>query len=364
MGRFPNAEKERLSVWKQTTPYLSEEARDPGVYRGRPRPFCLPRAHAEENLYPGIRLSALGYFAAFDVKWHDGGRCKCSNHLCDSMVSCVNFLFPFAHKPEALATLLRPVFPSLKRVKPMEDSGLWLAIEWIGLDNYLGELKRGDGPRTRGANFTSLDAAVRFEDTSGRTQIALIEWKYTESYGRTSKAEGKSGARRQAIYRDFFQAADGPIESSRVPDYLDLFYEPFYQMMRQQLLAHQMEKHRELGAEVVTVVHVCPAGNTDFQDVTSPHLAPLGDSATAVWGSLLRKPERFVEVHTEDLFRSFDVTPLSGPCRLARLHRRAISVLSELFHRRPPPPPPFSILHSPFSIHCRPLRLCPSASLR
>jgi hypothetical protein len=307
MRQFLSSEKERLRVWKQTTPYISEKARDAGVYRGRPRDFCLPRTCAEENLYPGIRLEALGYFAAFDIKWHDGQRCKCSNHLCDSMVSCVNFLFPFAERPEALGALLRPVFPSLKRVMPMEDSGLWLAIEWIGLDNYLGELKRGNRERTRGANFTSADGAVRFEDESGQTQIALIEWKYTEAYSRTSKAKGNSGRRRQAIYRDFFESADGPIDKNRVPDYLDLFYEPFYQMMRQQLLAHEMEKHRELGAEVVTVVHICPARNTDFPAITSPNLAALGDSATGVWKSLLRKPDRFLEVHTEDLFQSFDV---------------------------------------------------------
>lgn len=308
MGQLLNAEKQRLSTWKQTTPYLSEEARHPGVYRGRARDFCLPRRSAEENLYPGIRLSALGYFAAFDIKWHDGRQCKCSNHLCDSMVSCVNFLFPFVDKPEALGALLDPVFPTLKRVKPMEESGLWLAFEWIGLENYLGEVKRGDRPRTRGALFTSADAAVCFEDTSGRTQIALIEWKYTESYGRASKAEGKSGGRRQAVYRDFFEALDGPIDETKVPDYIDLFYDPFYQMMRQQMLAHEMEKHRELGAEVVTVVHICPAKNTDFQRITSPNLAPLGESAAGVWRSLLRKPDRFVEIHTEELFRSFDVS--------------------------------------------------------
>jgi hypothetical protein len=223
------------------------------------------------------------------------------------MVSCVNFFFSFAKEPEALAALLRPVFPSLKRVMPMENSGLWLALEWIGLENYLGELKRGDRERTRGANFTSLDAAVRFEDTSGRTQIALIEWKYTESYGRTSKAEGSSGARRQAIYRDFFEAPDGPIDATKVPNYLDLFYEPFYQMMRQQLLAHEMEKHQELDAEIVTVVHICPAKNTNFQRITSPSLRSLGDTATEVWHSLLRKPDRFIEVHTEDLLRNFDL---------------------------------------------------------
>jgi hypothetical protein len=308
MGKFLNSEKKRLSAWKELTPYLSERARSPGVFRKRPRDFCLPRACAEENLYDEIRLAALGYFAAYGVMWHQGQRCKCSNHLCDSMVSCVNFLFPFADKPEALATLLRSVFPSLRRVLPMEESGLWMAFEWIGLENYLGELVRGNRGRTRGANFTSLDAAVCFEDASGRIQIALIEWKYTESYRRSSKARGKSGAKRQRIYCSLFEAPDSPIDSTKVPDYLDLFYEPFYQMMRQQLLAREMEKAHELGAEVVTVVHVSPAKNTDLQRVTSPGLSSLGGSATEVWKSLLRTPGRFIEVHTEDLLRAFDVS--------------------------------------------------------
>lgn len=306
MGKFLNAEKRHLANWKRETSYLSEEARKPGMYRKRPRDFCLPRACAEENLYPGIRRLALNYSAGFDIQWHRGMGGKCSNHLGSSMVSCVNFLFPFADKPEALGALLRSVFPSLEQVLPMEDSGLYIALEWIGQRNYLGEINRG-GKRTRGANFTSADAAVRFSDTSGRIQIALIEWKYGESYGHTSKAEGKSGARRQAIYRDFFEATDSPIDADRVPDYLDLFYEPFYQMMRQQLLAHEMERHRELGAEAVSVVHVCPEANAGFKRITSPSLVPLGDSATDVWKSLLRKPERFVPVHSEDLFRSFDV---------------------------------------------------------
>lgn len=306
MGKFLEAEKQRLSVWKQTTPYLSEGARAPGTYRGRLRDFCLPKAYAEENLYEEIRLSALGYFAAHDIKWHHGQNSKCSNHLCDSMVSCVNFLFPFTDKPDALAGLLRPLFPSLKQILPMERSGLGVAFEWIGLENYLGELVRGNRDRTRGALFTSADAAVRFEDDTGRTQIALIEWKYTESYGRSSKAHGRSGERRQAIYRPHFEAPDSPVDLARVPDYLDFFFEPFYQMMRQQFLAHEMERAHELEAQAVTVVHVAPKQNRDLEGITSPGLESLGNTATGVWKALLRKPERFITVHTEDLLAAVD----------------------------------------------------------
>ena len=112
-------------------------------------------------------------------------------------------------------------------------------------------------------------------------------------------------------------ANDGPINPDRGPAYGDLFYEPFYQMMRQQFLAHEMEKVGELGAEVVTVVHISPAQNKELRKVTSPGLTSLGDAATAVWKSLLRTPDRFIPVHTEELFAAFD--PKAFP-KLIRWH--------------------------------------------
>ena len=54
------------------------------------------------------------------------------------------------------------------------------------------------------------------------------------------------------------------------------------------------------------MVHVSPAANRDLWRVTSPGLEPLGNQATAVWRSLLRRPERFIPVHTENLFGDFD----------------------------------------------------------
>jgi hypothetical protein len=308
MSRYLEYEKKRLLTWKATTPYLSSRAHAPGVFIGRERDFCLPVACAEENLYDEIRKPALEYFASHDIKWHQGRDGRCSNHLCDSMVSCVNFLFPFADKPDALATLLQPALPSIGHMLPMDEPGRFVEFEWIGQENYLGEIVRGNRPRTRGANYTSADAAVRFEDTAGHIRMALIEWKYTESYSRSSKAVGSSGQRRLAIYRPFFDAADSPIVSTRLRDYRDLFYEPFYQMMRQQLLAHEMEKAHELDAETVTVIQVHPAQNLDLNRVTSPGLESLGATAHAVWKSVLHYPGRFIEVYTEDLFMRFPVS--------------------------------------------------------
>jgi len=167
MGKFLEAEKAHQAASKSESPLFSQAARATGAYRGKPRPFCLPLEQAEENLFPEIRQAAPDYFAANKIKWHDGQDGKPSNHLCDSQVCCVNFLFPFAHKPAALALLLRPIFHDLRRMLVIEGNQ-YVAFEWIGKENYLGEKISRNGQCTRGANFTSADAAVLFERKNSR----------------------------------------------------------------------------------------------------------------------------------------------------------------------------------------------------
>ena len=308
MGQFLEAEKPRQAAFKASSPYITEAARADGVYKGRPRPFCLPRECAEENLFEEIRGPALPYFKNQEIKWHDGQDAKPSNHLCDSQVCCVNFLFPFADKPDALVELLRPVFPTISRVLSME-AGLFVSFEWIGEENYLREKCR-TSKRIRGANFTSADAAVMFEREDGLRQIVLIEWKYTESYGDTWLRFARSGTDRRQIYAWLYECEDCFLDKSLLPCFCDLFYEPFYQFMRQQFLAHEMEKAHELGADVVSLLHIAPAHNHDFRRVTSPALGCLGDSAIDVWKRLVKTPDRFASAATEELFGRLPVDRL------------------------------------------------------
>ena len=76
-----------------------------------------------------------------------------------------------------------------------------------------------------------------------------------------------------------------------------LLDEPFYQLVRQQLLAKRLEHDRVLGAEVVRVLHVLAPGNTGYQDslARAEHRA-LGSTVDEVWTKLLRTPDRFVHV--------------------------------------------------------------------
>ena len=140
LGAFLEHEKPRQAIFKATSSYFSDAARADGIYKEKAYPFCLPRECAEENLFPDIRNSITRYFAAKEIKWHDGQDRRPSNHLCDSQVCCSNFLFPFADIPDALAELLRQVFPTIKQVLAMETDGQVVSFEWIGEKNYLGEI--------------------------------------------------------------------------------------------------------------------------------------------------------------------------------------------------------------------------------
>ncbi len=306
MRIFLNEEKPRQAAFKASAPYFSKAARADGCYKNHPYSFCLPRDYADENLIPEIRQSIRAYFAHNEIKWHDGQAGKPSNHLCDSQVCCANFLFPFADKPRPLASLLRSVFPTIGQMLPIED-GQYVAFEWIGQQNYLNEIKSANSKRTRGANFTSADAAVMFQHLDGCKQIVLIEWKYTEAYYSTSLEIAPSGRKRTDIYQPLFDQEDCPLRKDILPSFRSLFYEPFYQLMRQQFLAHEMEKANELGADIVSLLHIAPAHNTDFRTITSPELNKFGGTATSVWSQLVKNPDKFTSVSTEKLFGRFGI---------------------------------------------------------
>lgn len=208
-----------------------------------------------------------------------------------------------------MAEVLRPVFPTLQEMLKVEGER-YIAFEWIGQENYLGERVVRDGKRTRGRHFTSADAVVMFKRTDGKHQTVLIEWKYAEAYGRESLKISKSGTDRTAIYRSLFTRDDCPINKDVLTDFDALFYAPFYQLMRQQLLAHEMEQAKELGTASVCVLHIAPDHNTDYRRVTSPELAALGETVTDVWQQLVRPPGRFISVSTEQLFGRLSVEQL------------------------------------------------------
>ena len=307
---FRDREKKRLEPLKQRL--FSANACMRGMYRGKRRTFCLHEDYSSENIEPGIRERALEYFVERNIGWHDGKGRGPSNHLCCSQSCCVNFWFPFATAPKQLTAVLRRLGYDVAEALPVEadcaptDGGqTFVAFEWIGERNYLGELSRGevapDEGRTRGAGFTSLDFLVRFRRNDGRVQLVGGEWKYTEHYTRGVSLQF-SRARRDRlkdIYGSHFNHSGcqivGTVEREA------LFYDPFDQLMRQQLLCSAMQEFGEMGAEVVSLLHVAPRANSELMNrVTSPGLEGLGNDIHETWSSVV-EPGCFKGVAVEDL---------------------------------------------------------------
>ncbi|HEV2568341.1 MAG TPA: hypothetical protein VGT77_06620 [Sphingomonas sp.] len=205
---------------------------------------------------------------------------------------------------------------------PGEDG--FVAFEYISGPDYLNE----GGKRTRGAQCTSVDAAMGLV-REGRRELLLIEWKYTESYGAPLENKARSGAKdglntsndvRRSRYSPWFEKV---IDTDGGDRGIDLFFaEPFYQLMRQQMLAHAIESDTtdpRSFFDRVTLCHVSPEGNSKLKRVTVEGLAEAigSESACGGWGRLLRQPDRYKPVSVEDLFRSF---PIEGHPDLAEWH--------------------------------------------
>ncbi len=221
------------------------------------------------NLAPAIRDAAPAYFSRHGITWH-----RHRNHGLSSQICCLNWLMPLAERPAALARLVSAALdiapPEMLTVEDGPDGHPWfVGFEWIGTDDYLNE---GPG-RTRGANATSADAVLRFRH-AGQVETLLIEWKYTEAYGGPLPEAGNPTRIRR--YRDLAFAPAGPVRADLGLTVADFFHEPFYQLLRQQMLAARMQAAGEGQAARVRVLHIAPRGNHALQAVTAPALRAHG----------------------------------------------------------------------------------------
>jgi hypothetical protein len=301
---FEERARQHASDWKQRTPAVPDQARLPAPYirDGNPvgcYPYCLPSSLSAYNLLPHVRAEALKRFAADHIAWQAAIDGRPTNHLLSSQVQCVNALLPMSGSPRLAVAAFGEVLP-IGEPLPIED-GRYLAFEYIGAADHLGEAKPGIA-RERGRFCTSADAAIRYRRPGPGIEAALIEWKYTESYNGRPLAKSRSD--RLDRYRPLFEDPDGPLRTDVIP-YADLFVEPFYQLMRQQLLAHAMERSGELDADTVRVLHVAPATNTELQlSLTRDSHRAAGATLYAAWRAMLRRPDRFVTLDSARLAKA------------------------------------------------------------
>jgi hypothetical protein len=251
------------------------------------------------NLAPGIRDAVVKYFGD-TIVWHTH-----ANHALSSQICCLNFLAPLAADKDRLSILIGNALqipsPEILPVELGPDGSPWfVGFEWNGGGaDFLNE-SRGGKSLKRGSNSTSVDAVVKFS-RGGQREMLLVEWKYTEKYGAPISPNGNKT--RIDRYGGLVFSPDGPIKADLGLSLTDFFYEPFYQLLRQQMLAFQLQKIQQDSVSRVRVLHISPAGNRALHRVTAPSLRRFGDDAFEVFRRLLVQPSDFITWNTETLFR-------------------------------------------------------------
>ena len=268
-------ERERLRL-------ISERDRifkDPGfgIFSGMPREFVLRDPAA--NLWEGIRDDAVEYFARNGISWWGEEGDEPTGHLLSSQVACLNHLYAIRQRPDLANAVLRAIDAEVLEAEVVDDG--YVEFEFIGEHSYLGER-----PFSRGKYCTSIDAFMIGRIFGGGPRAFLIEWKYAE----LCRGENKYKDVRADRYDDLITAEELPFVNIEPRA---LYFEPFYQLMRQTLLGWQIAEHKDHGCTSYRHVHVVPEANEEFhQNITSPGLN--GGSVSEAWTAILKRPDLYV----------------------------------------------------------------------
>ncbi len=254
----------------------------------------LPTRRWTQNLWSGIRTAAVDYFSHEKIKWHDQ-----RDNLLSSQILCVNIFFPLRNHPSLLDSLLREFYPSLAEVTDID-------FEYIGPKNYFNE------PGGRGYNRTSADVVITWEDTKGKSNLLLIEFKFTESnFGECSKSGNPDRERcnhgelvisspqtecyRSEVDRPYWNiilSPQGPFVRGMLSktQYCPFRYD-FYQLMRNQLLAKCIAWDEDSGFSIVEFAVCYDDRNKSLLNLSHPI---DGDSNPLTsWKSFLKDKNTF-----------------------------------------------------------------------
>jgi hypothetical protein len=257
-----------------------------GIFIGIPREFLL--INPALNLWEPIRFDAIKYFEKNRIRWWNGADHLPSGHLLSSQIACVNHLFFLRNQKNFSTKVLQSICSDIEEALIVDDG--YVEFEYIGSKQYLKE--QGF---SRGANCTSIDAVMFGKRHDGRRVLFLIEWKYTESYNRQSKYIPE----RAIVYDKLIESTQGQF-SDKFPREA-YYYEPFYQMMRQTLLAEKFEENHEKGCNECINVHVIPDQNIALKNhITSPYFS--GNDIHIVWKRILKQPESYLPIDPVQLF--------------------------------------------------------------
>ena len=268
--------KEQAAKLKEYRDSLFDNAKDIGYSKKNDEWFdyFIKPQDSDKNLYCGIRKEAIKYFKKYGIAWW-----QCLNkpdeptgHMVSSQINCLNHLFAFRDKPEALKLILqKATHLSIKCIlpSPIDEDG-YIAFEFVYKNMSLLCDKSGkyhESCETRGTKCTSIDALVYAQLEDGRKILIPIEWKYTETYEEI-EAFPSSWKR----YPDLIR-----LEGCNLKEVCDLYKEdPYYELMRQTLLVEQIIRHKDCGIEADDYFHimVIPNEHTELKSAIEGNYIP------------------------------------------------------------------------------------------
>jgi hypothetical protein len=270
--------------------------KDPGdgaFHGGHKYEFVLKDPYL--NLWAGIREDSMEYFKRNSIPWWMGDD-EPTGHLLSSQVACVNHLYYLRQRNDLATAILKNVDSRIVDAEIVDDG--YVEFEVIGKTNYLNEMQH-----TRGANSTSVDAFMVGKKSDGKNILVLIEWKYTEYY---EKGKSLFIPARKNIYNPLLRNFNSPVRQDLAAvEFEPLYYEPFYQLMRQTLLGWQMAKAGEYNSDEYIHLHIIPKENLELRDRnTSPNLQ--GNGLEAPWQNVLKEPSRYKLISPQELFEPLE----------------------------------------------------------
>lgn len=236
-----------------------------GTLNNRNWEFCIKNNESEKNVYKGIVKDCVDYFLRENIVfWRSEG---IPNHILSSQVACLNHLFAIRQDKDIALQLAKMMIG--EKVVDLETmkcdmSHSYISFEVTSSRDYLNEriVKRG-------ANCTSVDAAMVAITKDGTRILIPIEWKYTEGNEYNIDKSGTEGSGKERLRRYSGLIDNSSQLRSIANGYLNTIYfvEPFYQLMRQTLWAEQIIAHKEvelIKAEDFVHIHVIPKENTQL----------------------------------------------------------------------------------------------------
>lgn len=300
-----------------------KRARWPGLSDGRDvnnpaHSYChiLPAGCEYLSIYEPIAIDLFSYLSKADIKIHSGIR-----NLKSSQAACFNILFPMKQDTTLAKLAFSHCLPGIESIDNIE-------FEYTGppgITEWLGEPTKG----MRGQNRTSIDAAIFWKDQDGRSNISLVEWKYTErNFGSCSMYS----SREHRIICDQISLSSGespallcPLSVERegnsrrywehlkvsgiVLDKLSTisgcpFRTPFYQIMRQCVVAAYLRENNI--ADFVEVLLISFDGNTALLEVPSelePMVTSETDNIITLWNRILWGVPRVRHIVIEEIMK-------------------------------------------------------------